>query len=116
MRNFRNLAVWQKSHSLVLAIYALTARFPDAEYFGLAAQIRKAAICVPTKIAEGCGKESDTEFAKLLNIALGSACEVEYTIILSRELKYITEADYQTMDGQINEVKRMLSGLITQLR
>jgi len=116
VRNFRNLAVWQKSHSLVLALYALTARFPEAEYFGLAAQVRRAAICVPTKIAEGCSKESDTDFAKLLNIALGSVCEVEYTIILARDLKYISEADYQAMDAQINEVKRLLSGLITQMR
>jgi len=116
LRNFRNLAIWQKSHSLALAVYALTARFPESEYFGLVAQIRRAAICVPTKIAEGCGKDTDSEFAKHLNIAFGSLCEVEYTLILSKDLKYISDVDYQALDTQINEVKRLMSGLITQMR
>jgi four helix bundle protein len=116
LRNFRNLAIWQKSHQLVLALYAVTARFPEGEYFALVARMRQAAMCVPTKIAEGCCKESDSEFAKLLNVALGSLCEVEYELILSRDLRYLADADYQALDSQITELKRMLSGFISQLR
>jgi four helix bundle protein len=86
MGDFKKLKVWQKSHQLALAVYRSTARFPDRERFGLTAQLRRAASSTPANIAEGCGKGTDNELGRYLRISMGSATELEYHLILARDL------------------------------
>lgn len=115
MREFRKLVVWKKSHELALACYRATARFPREELYGLTTQIRRADASIPTNIAEGCGRSTDADFGRFLIIAFGSASELEYLILLARELGYLAEADRDTLDGGVTEVKRMLGGLVRRL-
>jgi four helix bundle protein len=84
MKDFRTLLVWEKSHLLVLDIYQHLSSFPKEERFGLADQIRRAAVSIPANIAEGCGRGSDADFARFIQIAMGSASELEYEILLSK--------------------------------
>jgi four helix bundle protein len=86
MRNFRSIKVWEKSHELVLGIYQETSRFPKSELFSLTSQIRNASSSIPSNIAEGCGKGSEAELARFLQTAMGSASELEYRILLARDL------------------------------
>jgi four helix bundle protein len=116
LRDYRRLAVWEKGHKLVLAVYASTATFPRDESFGLVSQIRRAAISIPSNIAEGCGRSGDGELRRFLFIAMGSANELEYQLFLARDLNYIQGSDYDALSGGLGEVKRMLSGLIQRLR
>jgi four helix bundle protein len=115
MKDFHRLKVWEKAHRLALSIYELTRHFPADERFGLILQLRRAATSVPTNIAEGCGRSSDRELARFLSIAAGSASEVEYQILLSRDLGYVDEDAYQTLSQQVNEIKRMLSVFLQKL-
>jgi four helix bundle protein len=108
--------VWEKSHKLVLATYAATVTFPKDESFGLTSQIRRAATSIPTNIAEGCGRSGDSELRRFLFIAMGSANELEYELVLARDLKYVDGSGYDALSGALDEVKRMLSGLINRLR
>ena len=95
MKDFRTLLVWQKSHFLTLSIYKQTLLMPKVEMFGLTSQIRRSVSSIPTNIAEGCGKNTNAEFAHFLNIALGSANEAEYFLILSKDLNYLTVEKFQ---------------------
>ncbi|MDH5258439.1 MAG: four helix bundle protein [Gammaproteobacteria bacterium] len=116
MKNFRELKVWEKSHQLVLQIYEASSHFPDDEKFGLVSQIKRSASSVPANIAEGCGRGSDLDFARFIQIAIGSACESEYHIFLAKELGYIDVQKWSDIDTNINEVKRMLINLNKKLR
>jgi four helix bundle protein len=116
MKNFRSLQVWQKSHQLVLDVYAATRGFPKEELFGLTSQIRRAAASVPANIAEGCGREGDAELKRFINIAFGSASELEYHLILAHDLGYIDKEKYGALSLQTEEVKRMLAALIRTLK
>ena len=89
MKDFRKLKVWEKAHHLTLALYPVTASFPRDEVYGLASQIRRAASSIPSNIAEGCGREGDPELARFCIIARGSATELEYQLLLARDLKLI---------------------------
>jgi four helix bundle protein len=89
MKDFRKLDVWAKAHALTLAIYRVTAGFPTEERYGLTSQLRRAALSIPTNITEGCGRNTDAEFNRFLEIAMGSASETEYLLLLSFDLKYI---------------------------
>lgn len=115
MQDFRNLQVWQRGHELALAVYQVSARFPADERFGMTSQIRRAAVSIPTNIAEGSGRGGDTEFTRYLQIALGSASEVEYLLILAKDLSYISEAEYNSLQKRTVEIKRMLTGFIKRL-
>ncbi len=95
MQNFKDLIVWQKAHENALLIYSSTKGFPKEELFGITSQIRRAAVSIPTNVAEGCGKFTKKDFANFLQIAFGSAQEVEYLILLSSELNYFDKAEYQ---------------------
>ena len=97
MKDFRNLKVWEKSHQLALAAYRVTASFPREEVFGLASQIRRAASSIPTNIAEGCGRSGDAELARFCVIARGSASELEYQLLLARDLKLLQPNDYDAV-------------------
>ena len=116
MRNFRELIVWQKSHSLALDIYKLSRNFPRDEVFGLTSQIKRAAASVPTNIAEGCGRSTDADFARFLHIAAGSACEVEYQLLLAHDLGFIEANEYSILNERINEIKKMLAGFTQRLK
>ncbi len=116
MKDFRSLDVWKKSHELVLAIYRVTAAFPKNELYGLISQIRRAAASIPANIAEGCGRTGDAELARFLTIAMGSASELEYHLLLSRDLNFLTIDTHETLTTQTVEIKRMLTSLIQKLR
>jgi four helix bundle protein len=106
-RTFRDLTVWQKAHEFVLAIYRLTELFPDRERYGLAHQMRRAAVSVPANIAEGFGKRSKAEKSRFLNIAEGSLEECRYYLILAQDLGY---GDTQSLMNTLEQVSRLLNG------
>src|SRR5438270_1456172 len=116
MRNYRDLLVWEKAHSLTLCIYRDTQAFPKEERFGITSQIRRAAASIGANIAEGCGRRSDREMARFLQIARGSASEIEYHVLLARDLNYIDEEDFRKFSRQADEVQRMLTALIQRFR
>jgi four helix bundle protein len=115
MQDFRNLKVWQKSHSVVLSVYKTTGTFPKHELFGLTSQMRRSAYSIPTNIAEGCGRGSDADFARFLQMAMGSACELEYQLLLACDLQYLTSDNAKRVSDDVIEIKRMLSALIQKL-
>lgn len=116
MKNFRELKVWEKAHQLTLAIYRVTGSLPREELYGLTSQIRRCCTSIPANIAEGCGRGGDTEFAHFLQMALGSASELDYHLLLARDLRYLSEADYGRLAGEVSEVQRMLTAFIQRLR
>jgi four helix bundle protein len=116
MQNFRELKVWQKAHTFVLAIYTASAKFPAAERYGLTSQLRRAAVSIPANVAEGSVRSSDADFARFLHIALGSASEVDYYLLLARDLQFLDSSTYQSLDSGAQEVKRMLASLIARVR
>ena len=115
LKNFRDLLVWQKSYALTLACYRHTRDFPKCELYGITTQIRRCSASIAANIAEGCGKRGNAEFQRFLNIAAGSASELEYHLLLARDLKLLTPADYGDLDLAAVEVKRMLAGLIVKV-
>ncbi len=115
MRDYKKFLVWEKSHQLTLDIYQNTNSFPKEEQFGLISQMKRSSSSVPTNIAEGCGRNSDKDFCRFLYIAFGSANELEYQILLSTDLKFIELEKAQKLLLQIEEVKKMLNGLIKKL-
>lgn len=116
MKDFRKLKVWEKSHQLVLEVYRVTATFPSAEMYGLTSQLRRASASIPANIAEGCGRGGDPELARFVQIAMGSASEVEYHLLLVHDLGFVTSSDYEGLVDSVIEVKRMLASLIKRLR
>jgi len=116
MQDFRNLQVWQKAHQLTLDIYRNSRGFPDDERYGLTSQMRRACSSIPTNIAEGCGRGSDTDFARFIQIALGSASELDYHLILAQDLGYLPSESYLPLQAQASRVMRMLSGLRKKLQ
>ncbi len=116
MRDFKTLKVWQKAHRLTLAVYRETKGFPKDELYALTGQIRRASVSVPSNIAEGCGRGSDAEMARFFQIAMGSASEVEYQLLLARDLGFIASPIYVQLENDVTEIKRMLTGFIKKLR
>lgn len=116
MQNYKNFNVWKKAHDLVLFLYKLTVAYPKVEQYTLTSQIRRAAMSIPSNIAEGCGKYTQADFANYLQVALGSSNEVDYLIFLSYELGYLKTDSFRELDGQINEIKAMLITLIRKVR
>jgi four helix bundle protein len=111
MKDFRDLVVWRKAHLLTLASYRATETFPKQEMNGLTAQIRRCAASIAANIAEGCGKHGNAEFQRFLNIAAGSASELEYHFLLSKDLGLMSEEGYGHLHNGVVEVKRMLASL-----
>lgn len=116
MQNFQKLKVWQKSHELTLALYRISARFPKEELYGLTSQIRRACASVPTNIAEGCGREGDAEFGRFLQMAMGSVSELEYLILLAKDLEILVLSDFEVIAPQVEEIKAMLLALIKKVK
>ncbi len=109
----KDLDVWKKSIVLVRDIYSVTRLFPEDEKFGIVQQIRRSAISVPTNIAEGAGRTSKKEFAYFLSVAQGSLAELETQILISRDLKYVSEIE--SFEYQIKSIRLMIRGLIRML-
>jgi four helix bundle protein len=95
MKDFKELKVWSKAHELTVAVYNITRAFPHDEMYGLTSQMRRSAASIGANIAEGCGRRSDGEFARFLQIARGSASETEYHFLLAKDLKFMSEKDYE---------------------
>jgi four helix bundle protein len=115
VQDFKKLLVWQKSHLLTLEIYSISKTFPNNELFGLTSQLRRASSSVAANIAEGCGRKSKNEFAHFLAIAIGSVSEVEYFLILARDLNYLSKNDFQRINSLANETKRMLISFVNRV-
>lgn len=116
MQDFRNLVVWQKAHALTLAIYRYSGEFPRDELYGLTSQIRRTGTSVAANIAEGCGRNGRADFARFLQISFGSASELEYHLILARDLGMLRMDEYETLTKDAVEVKKMLTALIQKLK
>lgn len=116
MQNYKDLKVWERAHYFTLQVYNATKAFPKEELYGLISQVRRSASSIPANIAEGCGKNGKNELAHFLNIALGSANEAEYFLLLAKDLAYLNEINYKELYNQVNEIKAMLIGLIGKVR
>ena len=116
MRDFKSLVVWQKSHELTLSVYKLSFNFPQSEVYGLTSQMRRSSSSIPTNIAEGCGRTTQSQMAHFLNIALGSASELRYQLLLAKDLGYISIKILKEQTDLINEVMKMLTSLHQQVR
>jgi four helix bundle protein len=116
MQNFRELSVWAKSHQLVLLLYQATTDAPERKYPGLASQIRRAAASIPANIAEGCGHGTQRELARFLSIALASAFELHYHLQLALDLGLLSRSDFARLDARTEQVKRMLTSLVSKVR
>ena len=116
LKNYKELKVWQKSYQLCLEIYKTTKTFPKNEGFGLTSQMRRAALSVPSNIAEGYGRKTTPDYLRSLYIAYGSTCELETQILLSGDLGYLNMESLSELQRNIGEVERMLKALIKSLQ
>jgi four helix bundle protein len=116
MQDFHELKVWQRSHQLTLEIYRATQSFPKEEVYGLTSQMRRACASIPANLAEGCGKEGPTELARYSQIAMGSASELEYQLILSHDLHYLDDVLFTKLTTELVEIRRMLNVFLHRLR
>jgi four helix bundle protein len=116
MKDFRDLKVWHKAHQLTLVVYEVSCAFPAEENHGMTSQIRRAAASVPANIAEGCGRGSDRDLARFLQMAMGSASELEYHLLLARDLNLLDSSRHQDLETRTIEVKRMLAAFIQKLK
>lgn len=115
-RHFRDLQVWQRSMKLACHIYAVTQPFPKSEIFGLASQLRRAAVSVPSNIAEGQGRLSDKTFAHFLGLARGSLFEMETQLELACSLEFLESGKLPPLLAECSEIARMINGLLTTLQ
>ena len=116
MRNFRNLTIWQEGINLVKATYELSNQLPDYEKFGLKSQICRASVSIPSNIAEGCSRNSQREYKRFLEIAMGSAFELETQFILIRELNFIDEEKLRALLVMINKEQKGINSLINKIK
>jgi four helix bundle protein len=116
MQSFRNLKVWERAHALTLDIYQSSQAFPREEIYGLTSQMRRASASIGANIAEGACRKGDIDFARFLQMAVGSASELEYHLLLAHDLKLLQTSDFERLTGQAVEVKRRLASLMKKLR
>ena len=116
MRDFRQLNVWNKSYQLTLDIYRASRGFPKEELYGLTSQLRRSAASVPANIAEGCGRDGNAELSRFLQIAMGSASELEFHLLLARDIGLLGHPQHEQLSQQAVEVKRMLTSYWQKLK
>lgn len=116
MHNYKNIIAWQKSRELVKSVYVLSNKFPKGETYGLTSQIRRSVISIPSNVAEGSGKNSDKDFARFLNIAIGSSFELETQLILCFDLEYINKNEFDIIIDKVNEVQKLIFGFSKTLQ
>ena len=110
LHNFKNLTVWQKARALAVEVYKHSADFPSEERFGLVAQMRKAAVSIPSNVAEGCGRDTDRALIYFLDVSIGSSCELETQVLLASDLGFLSPIQVCALQENIEEVRRMLIG------
>lgn len=115
-RDFHKVKAWGRAHALTLDVYRATSRFPDHERFGLVSQMRRAAASIPTNIAEGCGRETQSELNRFLQIAVGSASEIEYQLLLARDLDDLPSESYAAISSEVVEIRRMILAYTKKLK
>jgi len=116
MKTFRDLLIWQKSMNLVTEIYQLTNSFPKEEIYGLSSQIRRSAISIPSNIAEGYGRDGNSDYLRFLNISISSLFEIQTPLEISYNLKYINQIQFNKTNGESREIERMLSAFIRKIK
>jgi four helix bundle protein len=116
MRNYEDLEVWQKSHALTVRIYRTTEGFPRSELFGLTSQIRRSAGSIGANLAEGCGRWGDPELARFVQIAMGSASELQNHLRLAKDLGFLTPTDYASLLKLLQSIRQMLTAFLQTLR
>jgi four helix bundle protein len=116
VRDFRSLKVWHKSYQLTLDVYRVSRRFPREELYGLTSQIRRSAASIAANIAEGCGRSGHAELGRFVQIAMGSASELEFHLLLARDLGLVSDTDSGALLDQVVEVKRMLTAFCQKLK
>jgi len=116
MKDFHNIKVWHKAHDLVIKVYKVTRSFPREEVYGLTSQIRRAAASVPTNIAEGCGRNTDNELAHFMEIASGSASELDYLLLLAMDIGLLAEDSHTELLAELTEIRKMLTTFIKTVR
>src|SRR3989339_288726 len=116
LKSYENLIVWQKSMDLVIMIYEITNKFPDCEKYGLTTQMRRAAISIPSNIAEGSKRSTRKDFRYFINTAYGSGAELETQIKITERLCYVKSKDLEKIDNNLNEVMKMLNKLSSKLK
>lgn len=116
MKDFRKLKVWEKAHEIVLKIYHETSNFTREELYGITSQLRRAAISIPTNIVEGSSRGSDKDFARFIQIAIGSSSEVEYLLLLSSDLQLLNTEISKGLQEEVVDIRKMLISLNKKLR
>ena len=116
MRDLKRLEVWRRGHRLTLAVYKATATFPREELYGLTSQMRRSSAAVSANVAEGCGRGSNADLARFLQIAFGSATELENHLLLARDLSFLRPADHERLSEEVIEIQRMLTSFIKSLK
>lgn len=116
MRDYRHLDAWRRAHRLVIDVYGTTSCFPTDEKFGLTSQMRRSAASIPTNISEGSGRDSDVDYARFLGYSVASATELEYQLLLARDLGYLTPETHQRLNDELGEVRAMLLSISRRLR
>ena len=115
MVDYKKLQIWERSHAIVLEIYKLSKEFPKEELYGLTSQLRRSSVSISSNIAEGCGRNSDAELARFLVIAMGSAAEAEYQLLLAKDLGYMDDVIYKKLDDELNQIRKMLNAFIKKV-
>jgi four helix bundle protein len=115
MRDFTKLEVWKRSHLLTLKIYQITKLYPKEELFSQTSQMRRSASSIPTNIAEGCGRNTNPQLKHFFEIAAGSSSELQYQLILSKDLEYISESTFQELHDETIQVRKMIYAYSNQL-
>lgn len=115
MNYFKELKVWQKAMNLVTETYLISRSFPKEELYGLTAQFRRAAVSIPSNVAEGCGRKTNKDFSNFLGIALGSSFEYETQLIICRSLKFIEANDFENLESEVHYIQNMIIKLQSTL-
>jgi len=115
MRNYRDLQVWGKAHNLTVELYRVSREFPREETYGLTSQLRRAAISIGSNLAEGCGRRTSTELARFVRVAMGSASELDYQLLLARDLGFMKDDDFERTAKDLTEVRKMLTAFLSSV-
>jgi four helix bundle protein len=116
MRDFKKLGVWEKAHLLTIQVYKATTVFPKEEQYGLTSQLRRSSVSIGSNIVAGCGRDGNVEFGRFLQIAMGSLYELEYQLLLARDLNYLDEKVYSALNNSLAEIRKMMVSLIRKLK
>jgi four helix bundle protein len=116
LRNYKDLRVWEEAHRLTLSVYKATQAFPKEERFGLTSQMRRSSASIAANLAEGCGRRSDGEMARFVQIAMGSGAELSYHLLLAQDLGFMKSEEYAELNASLERTMRMLSALSAKIR